>query len=173
MRTSATRTSTLAGALLVGATLLACGGGGGGDGAGWSPTAPAAASDVVLTSADVVIASTSVNGATISPGFGPSTTFTVHLADPADRARVAAVWLDYPVHSGMGMSGSRSSVPCRDDGLDGDAQAADGVYSYRDVDRRVGPHAADSPRGVYRYELHGVDVQGRHTNRVACVVTVL
>ncbi len=133
---------------------------------------PGGGSNVRLASADVQIDGRSVNGETIERGSGASTLFTVALAHASDRSRIQRMQMDYPVHSGMGMMGERSSVECRDDGTNGDAVAGDGIYSYMDVDGHVGPHAEGCPAGEYVYTFHGTDLDGTHTNSLECRVTV-
>ena len=137
---------------------------------GLSP--PSANSDVRIATADVSIDGRSVENATIAPGSGTSTLFTVSLADPADGTRIRRMQMDYPVHSSMGMMGSRSSVDCYDDGTHGDAVAGDGTYSYLDMDDHIGPHAEDCTQGEYVYSFHGTDMAGMHTNTVSCRISV-
>jgi hypothetical protein len=133
---------------------------------------PVPESDVVLAGADVLIDGGSVQDATISPGQGSSTLFTVTLADPADRSRIARMQMDYPEHSSMMMMGTRSSVDCYDDGTHGDAVPGDGTYSYMDTDGHIGPHREDCATGEYIYTFHGTDLTGKHTNSLERRVTV-
>jgi len=136
------------------------------------PPSPGATSDVRLAAADVRIDGSSVDGSTIPAGSGESTLFTATLADPTDRSRVRRMQMDYPVHSGMGMMGSWSSVDCYDDGTHGDEVAGDGTYSYSDMDHHIGPHYQDCVAGEYEYHFHGTDLADRHTNSVVARVTV-
>jgi hypothetical protein len=129
-------------------------------------------SDIALAAADVQVDGRSVASATISPGSGTSTLFTVTLADATDRARVARMQMDYAQHSAMGMMGTRSSLDCYDDGTHGDAVAGDGMYSYRDEDGHVGPHYEGCVAGEYGYTFHGMDLDGNHTNSLEVRVTV-
>ncbi len=133
---------------------------------------PLIESDVRLRSADVQIDGKSVKDATISPGSGSSTLFTVSLEDPADRSRVAGIQMTYPDHSPMEMMGTRSSVDCFDDGTHGDAVAGDGTYSYMDIDDHIGPHREDCVAGEYLYSFHGMDMTGNHMNALDIRVTV-
>ena len=133
---------------------------------------PSGTSAVRLASPDVKINGQSVNGATIPPGSGASSLFTVSLANPQDRSSVARVQMDYTQHSPMGMMGETMTVGCYDDGTHGDVAAGDGTYSYMDVDGHIGPQYGDCVAGQYVYMFHGVDTMGEHTNSVECSVTV-
>lgn len=129
-------------------------------------------SAVRLASPDVKINGQSVNNATIPPGSGPSSLFTVSLANPQDQSSVARVQMDYTQHSPMGMMGQTMTVDCYDDGTHGDMVPGDGTYSYMDVDGHIGPQYGDCVAGQYVYMFHGADTMGQHTNVVECSVTV-
>jgi hypothetical protein len=133
---------------------------------------PPGTSVVKLVSPDIKIDGQSVNGATIPPGSGPSSLFTVSLANPQDQSSVARVQMDYTQHSPMGMMGETMTVDCYDDGTHGDMVPGDGTYSYMDVDGHVGPQYNDCVAGQYVYMFHGTDTMGQHTNAVECSVTV-
>jgi hypothetical protein len=130
------------------------------------------ASPVRLGAADVAINGRSVNDATIPPGSGSSSLFTVTLANPQLRPDVAKIQMDYTEHTAMGMMGNTMSVDCYDDGTHGDAVAGDGTYSYMDTDGHIGPQYQDCVAGQYVYSFHGTDTMGQQTNVVDCRVTV-
>ena len=129
-------------------------------------------SPVRLAAADIQIGGRSVNNATISPGSGSSSLFTVSLADLSDRSKIGRMQMDYSTHSSMEMTEARMSVDCYDDGTHGDAAAGDGTYSYMDVDDHIGPHYESCASGSYTYTFHGMDDADQHTNTVDCRVMV-
>ena len=167
-----TRWKRLGIGLGIGAFLISAGCNSSGHGASTTPDLRLAESPVRIAGADVLINGQSVDGQSIAPGSGTGALFTATLVDPADASRVRAMYMDYPMHSAMGMMDERGTVHMYDDGTHCDTVAGDGHYCYYDGDGHIGPESPDCPRGDYVYAFHGVDLNGAETNLVDCQVIV-
>jgi len=166
------RTSTLAfvTAALFALSMVACSSGSDDD----SPTSPGN-SDLIMTSADILVSGQSVAGGTFSQGHGEgsSTRFEAELMSEGQMAPGQMVWLEFDRPMGMGMMRHADRVQMYDDGTHGDRVAGDGIYCLEDFAGDYGCHRADAEPGEYHYEFYGVHAtDGHETNHMNVTVTI-
>ena len=97
----------------------------------------------------------------VSPPSGP--TGTVYKISLRITSRTEIIPLLHQVREGK----EAISVPLRDDGLDGDAEKGDGIYTGHSG---VPPRAA---RQTHRFEVFVQDLEGRKSNLMAYLFTVV
>lgn len=97
----------------------------------------------------------------VSPPSGP--TGTVYKISIRITSRVEIIPLLHQLREGK----EAISVPLRDDGLDGDAEKGDGIYTGHSG---VPPKAA---RQTHRFEVFVRDLEGRKSNLMAYLFTVV
>lgn len=161
----------LTAALLV-VTLIGCSSSGDDSG----PTGPANP-ELMMTSADVLVAGQSVAGGTFMQGHGEgdSTRFEAQLMSDGQPAPGQMVWLEFdrPMMGGNGMMRHTNRIQMYDDGTHGDRVAGDGTYCLEDFAGDYGCHREDAEPGEYHYEFYGVHAtDGHETNHMTVSVTI-
>jgi hypothetical protein len=165
-----TRDSRLATVALFGTVVLLSSGC---NGSSVTPTEPATA-ELSITSAQVLVGSSVVNGQTLPQGHGEgeSTRFEAQLMANGARATGATVWMQFDRPRGMGMAHHVGRIPLYDDGTHGDRVAGDGLYCYQDDVGEYGCHGGDAEPGEYHYEFFGEHPDGHETNHMLVTVAI-
>lgn len=138
-----------------------------------------AGTELMVTSASVLVDGQPVNGQTFRRGFGAgsSTRFEAQLmTGDGTPAPGQMMWLEYDLPQamgmGMGMGHHVGRIALYDDGTHGDRVAGDGLYCFEDLVGDYGCHGADAELGEYHYEFYGMH-NGHETNHMMVSVTVV